>query len=156
VNRLRGDDPSASHPQEEHGLSIPPELLPTLSILRSHITTLTRDNEALRCTFLGRPCIADPLDTLGEAGKPKVDGVNLEDVLIRVRELVRENEELGDMVLHAGHADVDALEQALNGESACSSKEHCSCHRFASCHTVSRVREPWSHCRSWSDRAVQI
>jgi len=115
VSRLRGEHRILDQSDHTHGLSIPHDLLPTLSILRSHMTTLTRDNDALRYTFLGQTSAAEPLDVLGEAGKPRAGGVILEDVLVRVKELVRENEELGEMVLHAGQANVDALERALHG-----------------------------------------
>lgn len=43
-------------------------------------------------------------------------GLDLNAVVQRVRELVKENEELGDLVLEAGKVDIEEWELALEGE----------------------------------------
>jgi len=43
-------------------------------------------------------------------------GLDLNAVVKRVRELVKENEELGDLVLEAGKLDIEEWELALEGE----------------------------------------
>ncbi|CAD6565405.1 MAG: hypothetical protein TREMPRED_001161 [Tremellales sp. Tagirdzhanova-0007] len=106
--------------------TIPHELLPTLSILRQHISELTRDNEALRFTFMGGGSVASSsnvtLDTssttTGEFIPGGVQGVDLGAVLARVKELIRENEELGDMVLEAGRESKDEWQNALEESKA--------------------------------------
>ena len=121
---------SSTHHQP---ITIPHELLPTLSLLRSHIAELTRDNEAMRYTFLGEtdtiassskitldvpvsmPPPPLPIDTslrgMGERGQR----LDLEAVLWRVKELVKENEELGEMVLEAGRGGGSEWQKALDG-----------------------------------------
>ena len=42
--------------------------------------------------------------------------MDLDDVLARVKELIRENEELGDMVLEAGRESKEEWQKALEGE----------------------------------------
>jgi aspartate oxidase len=68
---------------------------------------LTRDNDALRYIFLG-PSNAGSKAQL-EAG------VDLEQVLERVKELIRENEELGEMILESGREGHDEWQRALEG-----------------------------------------
>ncbi|WVQ78970.1 hypothetical protein IAT38_001062 [Cryptococcus sp. DSM 104549] len=137
------DQPSHPPAEPPAPIDIPPSLLPVLSLLRSHIADLTRDNQALRYTFLGQaiprrgpitqtptpvvastptmpaqltPNVAGSADVEmspagGEAPQPSapgmqpgpgVGGVDLERVVDRVRELVRENEELGEMLVDVG------------------------------------------------------
>ncbi|ORY34707.1 hypothetical protein BCR39DRAFT_556219 [Naematelia encephala] len=129
-------------------LVIPHELLPTLSLLRKHIAELTRDNEALRYTFLGTrsatSTVTPPtassskitldlpstpasstlaatsnVDLVDASGSSSASGmktgheVDVGAVLGRVKELVKENEELGEMVLEAGRATTAPWEKAL-------------------------------------------
>ena len=54
--------------------------------------------------------------TTGEFIPGGVQGVDLGAVLARVKELIRENEELGDMVLEAGRESKDEWQNALEGE----------------------------------------
>lgn len=104
--------------------TIPPQLVATLDLLTEHIAELTRDNEALRNTFLphyrdaaaagsaepGHPRAAD------EAVKSSTsNGVDLEAVLQYVKELIRENEELGEMLAEAGRTDKSEWQIALDG-----------------------------------------
>lgn len=101
-------------------ITIPHELLPTLHILRSHITELTRDNEALRYTFLGGPTASPSKVTLdtpstAQAAMEGVQGLDLRVVLGRVKELIKENEELGEMVLEAGRGSSKEWQKALDG-----------------------------------------
>ncbi|KAK4686609.1 hypothetical protein P7C73_g3509, partial [Tremellales sp. Uapishka_1] len=147
-------------PGESSGMpiTIPNELLPVLSLLRRHIADLTRDNEALRYTFLGLPTrgslsqampppnipVPSPIPTASsDALKLESPNINspsitlsppeaavpssahqsegggvarrtdLVKVLDRVRELIRENEELGNMVLQAGRGGHEEYEKAL-------------------------------------------
>jgi aspartate oxidase len=65
---------------------------------------LTRENDALRYAFLG-PSNAARLEA----------GVDLEQVLERVKELIRENEELGEMILESGREGHDEWQRALEG-----------------------------------------
>lgn len=51
-------------------------------------------------------------------GRPVVD---LEAVVSRVKDLLRENEELGEMVIEAGKVDTRDWETALEGVCACPS-----------------------------------
>ena len=76
-----------------------------LSLLRGHIAHLTRDNDALRYTFLGS----------SNAARLENAGVDLEQVLERVKELIRENEELGEMILESGREGHDEWQRALEG-----------------------------------------
>jgi len=55
-------------------------------------------------------------DNLQEATESQ-QGVDLGAVLLRVRELLRENEELGEMVLEAGKGGAEEWQQALEGKS---------------------------------------
>ena len=106
-------------------VTIPHELLPTLSLLRSHIAELSRDNEALRYTFLGGPVAssskvtADTPSTAPSAastspGGPQ--GLDLRSIAARVKELLRENEELGEMVLEVGRGRAEEWQKALDGK----------------------------------------
>ncbi|WWC95422.1 hypothetical protein V866_002285 [Kwoniella sp. B9012] len=158
-------------------IEVPPSLLPVLAVLRTHISELTRDNQALRYTFLGpnpptrgtiktsqNPTIPSPLPipqpasssslatsskvtldvdmppatpsipnppgpsdaivqggTEAESSKkviPPASGlsqIDLEKILDRVKELIKENEELGEMILESGRKeDLEVrLEKAL-------------------------------------------
>ena len=107
-------------------ITIPHGLLPTLSLLRDHITELTRDNEALRYTFIGRgPAAATSskvtLEDMEAEGAISahlsggIQGVDLEAVVGRVKELLKENDELGDMVLEAGRWGEVKWEKTLEG-----------------------------------------
>jgi len=89
---------------------ITPDIISVLSLLRSHIAALTRDNEALRHTFLGT--------RTGSSSKLTQETsriTDLEDVVSRVKELIQENEELGEMVLEAGKEGVEEYQRALEG-----------------------------------------
>ncbi|WWD20336.1 hypothetical protein CI109_104812 [Kwoniella shandongensis] len=175
-------------------IEIPPALLPLLAALRTHIAELTRDNQALRFTFLGHsaprrregpirtgsgltPVVAtsttvaiappaqvasmkSPAGGIASSSKMTLDvpmtpslsddsklspttttstgaptgagsgemattttassfrGVDLDKVVERVKELVLENEELGEMVLEAGRAGNEAWEKALEESKA--------------------------------------
>ena len=130
-------------------MTISNELMPVLALLRSHISTLTRDNEALRYTFLGKspkttdlpnptstPLASSSKVTLDVAMTPRnepdllptetaeavhhgvtrdIGQLDLEAVVGRVKELIRENEELGDMLLEVGRTNVSEWERALAG-----------------------------------------
>lgn len=92
--------------------------------MRHHISELTRDNQAMRYTFgLDLPIATSSKVTLDSSvdssttahtGEKRLD---LKAVVERVRALVKENEELGDMVLEAGRVDTEEWEQALEGKS---------------------------------------
>lgn len=134
---------------------IPPNLVPVLALLRDHIQELTRDNAALRYTFLGsatRPAgnlspgssiattplsvdspplaegasmpLALPVPGAGgslappPAGGADTPGVDLSAVVERVRTLILENDELGDMVAEAGRVDGEEWLRTLEGEKA--------------------------------------
>ncbi|ORX37689.1 hypothetical protein BD324DRAFT_622870 [Kockovaella imperatae] len=92
----------AAQTSSQPRMAIPDELLPTLTLLRNHIRDLTRDNEALRYTFVG---ISSNPSALNErdAG-PSRSLVDLGEVVVRVRELMQENEELGQMIIEAGRS----------------------------------------------------
>ncbi|WVQ95819.1 hypothetical protein IAU59_002918 [Kwoniella sp. CBS 9459] len=164
-------------------IEIPHSLIPVLAVLRQHIQELTRDNQALRYTFLGpsppsrgsiktsqTPFVSSPLPVpapapapaptagpsdpavLGPPGgdvdmdvtstasssqlmpppastSPSSDSrpggpdsssaatiaqsIDLEKVLDRVKDLIRENEELGELVVQVGQRDDSAWEKAL-------------------------------------------
>lgn len=111
-------------------IEVPHDLIPVLSVLRHHITELQRDNHALRYTFgldssspvassskitLELPVLEQADDVKGK--KADVGGVDLDAVVRRVRELVRENEELGDLVVEAGQASSEEWQRALEGRS---------------------------------------
>lgn len=111
---------SQSLPEPQQLITIPHELLPTLSLLRRHIAELTRDNEVLRYTFLPNTASSSKakLDApvLGSVMMASgVQGLDLDVVLSRVKELIRENEELGEMVLEAGRASSSGWQKALDG-----------------------------------------
>jgi hypothetical protein len=99
-------------------IEIPHALLPILDVMRHHISELTRDNQAMRYTFgLDSSSIATSSKITLDSPAPLVHtGVDLNAVVNRVRDLVRENEELGDMVLEAGKIDVGEWELALEGK----------------------------------------
>lgn len=111
---------------QEELLTIPPPLVPVLALLRNHITNLTRDNEALRYTFLGPPIRSNSTspEASGHIGGSSWSrnkdgderGVDLEEVLHRVKDLVRENEELGEMVLEAGRTKEGDWQKTLDRE----------------------------------------
>lgn len=100
-------------------ITIPHELLPTMNLLRRHIADLTRDNQALRYTFLdegessGSNITLDtpkPVQASTEHGR-----VDLQAVVRKVREIMRENEELGDMILEAGKGRGAEWQKAIDG-----------------------------------------
>lgn len=141
-------DPSSSSSisQPDQPIEIPTPLLPLLGILRTHIAELTRDNYALRYTFMGQALprrgsitqtptpVFSPISSLppqennidiemaattGDSGPSTVGlappsgsgtaqtrvgagGLDLERVVERVKQLVIENEELGEMLLQLG------------------------------------------------------
>jgi hypothetical protein len=103
----------------EEKIEIPHALLPILDVMRHHISELTRDNQAMRYTF-GLDSASSSNVTLDghlPVG-PRISdkqGVDLKAVVDRVRALVKENEELGDMVLQAGRVDTAEWERALEG-----------------------------------------
>ncbi|WVO14338.1 hypothetical protein L204_101970 [Cryptococcus depauperatus] len=146
-------------------VEIPSTLLPLLGILRTHIAELTKDNQALRYTFLGQamprrgpitnattpvsaqpPSLPNPslladgkadVEMVLPAGDPKINsadaapalilspdqpdtgGLDLEKVVVRVRALVQENEELGEMVMEAGRlGDEEQWQRALEDSKA--------------------------------------
>lgn len=143
------------NPASTGPITIPHDLLPTLQLLKSHISDLTRENAALRYTFIGEPTagpsrvtgtgasplspsatavpVSDPLASLDQAsiselnrsvaGAPgetlRAQGVDVEKVLTRVKALMLENEELGEMVLEAGRRSgaKEEWQKALEGES---------------------------------------
>jgi hypothetical protein len=87
--------------------------------MRHHISELTRDNQAMRYTF-GLDSATSSNVTLDghlpvESRISDKQGVDLKAVVDRVRALVKENEELGDMVLEAGRVDTAEWERALEG-----------------------------------------
>lgn len=92
-----------------------------LGVLRHHISELTRDNQALRYTLgLGSSSSSKPgLDNddssegKGKARSTGSTGVDLEAVLQRVKMLIKENDEMGDMVIEAGQASTEEWERAL-------------------------------------------
>lgn len=121
---------------------IPHELLPILSVLRDHISELTRDNQALRYTFGLESSPSSASGPIASSSKVKLDpslstptaggargpeggesvppkgipGLDLEAVVTRVKELVRENDELGNMVIELGRGSTEEYESALEGE----------------------------------------
>ena len=151
-------------------ITIPHVLLPTLSLLRSHITALTRDNDALRYTFLGQASPNTSLQPVASSSKvtldvpmtpsssiaplpvPQVFGrierygpvsdVDLEAVVGRVRELLKENEELGEMMLQAGKTGGREWQQLVDGKSSrlCFHHFHSNMpYRCQRCHCNPRV-----------------
>jgi hypothetical protein len=109
--------PAPSGPPEEK-IEIPQALLPILDVMRHHISELTRDNEAMRYTF-GLDSTASNVNSDGHLPvEPRISekqGLDLKAVVDRVRALVKENEELGDMVIEAGRVDTAEWERALEG-----------------------------------------
>lgn len=187
VDSPRTDEDGASFSSAAGApIPVPPELLPVLAVLRQHIGELTRENAALRYTFLGaRADLASssrvtldamltpgssaantpiPTDSphsppIGIEVTPPADpapppvglgltpiipqvpiptmsvgtvvpavvvppaaagskDVDLYAVVERVRTLMLENEELGDMVAEAGAADGDQWVQTLEDTKA--------------------------------------
>jgi len=116
--------PPASSETEEK-IEIPHALLPILNVMRHHISELTRDNQAMRYTF-GLDSASSSNITLDghlptnpppiSERKGQMEGVDLKAVVDRVRALVKENEELGDMVLESGRVDTAEWERALEGQ----------------------------------------
>ncbi|OXC83536.1 hypothetical protein J005_04371 [Cryptococcus neoformans] len=158
-------DPSSSSSisQPDQPIEIPTPLLPLLGILRTHIAELTRDNYALRYTFMGQALprrgsitqtptpVFSPISslppqennvdvemaattgdsgpsTLGLAppsgsGAPRTrvvaGGLDLERVVERVKQLVTENEELGEMLLQLGQrGDEEEWKKSLDDSKA--------------------------------------
>jgi hypothetical protein len=109
-----------SSPQEM--IEIPHALLPILDVMRHHISELTRDNQAMRYTFGLDSATSSNVTLDGHLPVgPRISdkqGVDLKAVVERVRALVKENEELGDMVLEAGRVDTAEWERALEGMSS--------------------------------------
>lgn len=132
------------HPTHEPGLPIAGasnkapvcgELLPVLAVLRNHIHGLTRDNTALRYTFFGQ--YSTRADSPGSsmattplpAGSPAPAGdstpgdsslgVDLLAIVERVKILIQENEELGEMVAEAGRVSGNEWLKALDGGCKC-------------------------------------
>lgn len=122
-------------------IQIPRELVPIFSVLRQHISELSKDNQALRYTFgldspppppssspshltdanINAPIASSSKTTEGGPVTSKrvdIPGLDLEAVVGRVKELVRENEELGNMVIELGRASTEEWELALEGESS--------------------------------------
>jgi hypothetical protein len=112
VNIQEGNDPR---------IEVPQALLPILNVMRHHISELARDNHALRYTLgltTGDANTATSSKvTLDAPQFGATAGVDLEEVVKRVRGLILENEELGDMVLEAGKGSTEEWEQTLAGES---------------------------------------
>ncbi|WVO21660.1 uncharacterized protein IAS62_002970 [Cryptococcus decagattii] len=152
---------SSSTSQPDLPIEIPAPLLPLLGVLRTHIAELTRDNNALRYTFMGQalsrqgsvtqtatpvfpPTLSLPPQennvdvemaaTTGDSGPSTVGhappsgsnagglgagGLNLERVVERVKQLVRENEELGEMLLQLGQrGDEEEWKKSLDDSKA--------------------------------------
>jgi hypothetical protein len=109
---------STSTSTSDEKIEIPHALLPVLDVMRHHISELTRDNQAMRFTFgLESSSIATSSKITLDSPHPVVhNGLDLNAVVKRVRELVRENEELGDLVLEAGKIDIEEWELALEGK----------------------------------------
>ena len=127
-------------------MTVPNELLPVLALLRSHVANLTRDNQALRYTFLGQPEVPDVASSTASSSKVTLDvlsprsgtsqpatttsasvagglsggvsGVDLGTVALRVKELLKENEELGEMILQAGRTGGEEWQKALDESKA--------------------------------------
>lgn len=129
-------------------ISIPPALVPVLALLRQHIRELTRENSALRYTFLGShtparqevislsvgttpPTTGDaspatPLEPASAGRTPLTDKspastapeVDLEAVLTRVKTLMLENDELGDLIAETGQASSEEWLNALEESKA--------------------------------------
>lgn len=127
--------PSAHEVKIDEPFEIPPQLTATLSILRDHVAELTRDNDALRKTFLpghraahkkgilpspgvlqGDVMMDEPPSEVKRGTVDLTEEVDLEAVLQYVKDLIRENEELGAMVLEAGKTDQAEWQAALDGE----------------------------------------
>jgi hypothetical protein len=103
-------------------ITIPHDLLPTLNLLRHHIAELTRDNETLRYTFLGEATSSKvTLDTplinpaTAEGVGYNAGSIDLKVVVKRVRDVMRENEELGEMILEAGKGNGAEWQKAIDG-----------------------------------------
>jgi hypothetical protein len=113
-------------------IEIPHALLPILDVMRHHISELTRDNQAMRYTF-GLGLQSEHGSGIASSSKMTLDfpaiiaeeqgsssrraGVDLQAVVERVKTLIKENEELGEMVLEVGRVDTEEWERALEGGS---------------------------------------
>ena len=93
-------------------MTVQPDIIPVLDLLRNHIAILTRDNEALRYTF-----VESSKASSSKTDQDPAQGVDLEEVVSRVKALVQENEELEQIVLEAGRESTDEYRAALDGES---------------------------------------
>ena len=106
--------------ESEEKIEIPHALLPILDVMRHHISELTRDNQAMRYTFGLDSASSSNIKLDGHLPmEPRISdkqGVDLKAVVDRVRALVKENEELGDIVLEAGRVDTAEWERALEGK----------------------------------------
>jgi len=105
--------------QQEEKIEIPHALLPILDVMRHHISELTRDNQSMRYTFGLDSTTSGVASDVHLPTEPRIaekQGLDLKAVLNRVRALVKENEELGDMVLEAGRVDTAEWERALEGK----------------------------------------
>jgi hypothetical protein len=116
--------PVPSSPKREEKIDIPQALLPILDVMRHHISELTRDNHAMRYTFglvdsgtaTSSKVTLDGMLPVPEGSRSESrNGLDLKAVVERVRALVKENEELGDMVVEAGRVDTEEWERALEG-----------------------------------------
>lgn len=170
--------PNSSAGDENAPISIPPALVPVLALLRQHIRELTRENSALRYTFLGShtparqevislsvgatpPTTGDvspatPLEPMSAGRTPLMDhkavstapDVDLEAVLTRVKTLMLENEELGDLVAETGQASSDEWLKALEDSRAViASLEYVKLRRHGLVKLTSQFRsEREPHC----------
>lgn len=113
--------PVPTVPGIEEKIEIPHALLPILDVMRHHISELTRDNQAMRYTFgldsvaTGSKVTLDGTPEPASSVAGRREGLDLKAVVDRVRTLIKENEELGDMVLEAGRVDTEEWERALEG-----------------------------------------
>jgi hypothetical protein len=118
--------------EREGRIEIPHSLLPILNVMRHHIAELARDNHALRYTLgLTPSSVVGSEGDIATSSKVTLDGpsaeassapparpvVDLEAVVRRVRALVKENEELGEMVMEAGKGSEEEYERAMEGAS---------------------------------------
>ena len=118
--------PSAGTSEEK--IEIPHALLPVLDVMRHHISELARDNQAMRYTF-GLDSVATTSKITVDSSQPAPlstspagggrEGLDLKAVVDRVRALVKENEELGDLLLEAGRVDTEEWERTLAGKPFC-------------------------------------
>lgn len=109
-----------------------------LAMLQQHIADLTRDNETLRYLFYGESRLQQAESSLSKVSLQSPDAaadadtdadhevghrrdatrdIDLDGLLSRVKEVMRENEELGELLLEAGErGSVQQWERALEGE----------------------------------------